>query len=90
MRLAAGVGSRAEAQMVCDRLREAGLAAVPKGDLSADSRDISSYGVYVEDDDIDRAREILSEPPMSEAELIKAEEEDAAAREARIAAKKPR
>ena len=73
--------------MVCDRLREAGVAAVPKGDLSADSRDIGSYGVYVEDDDIDRAREILAEPAVSEAELIQAEEEDAAAREARTSAK---
>jgi hypothetical protein len=48
VRLAAGVASSAEAQIVCDRLRDAGIAAAPKGDLSADSRDAGPLGVYVE------------------------------------------
>jgi hypothetical protein len=72
--------------MACDRLREAGIAALPQGDHSAESRDLGPYGVYVEDRDIERAREILSQAPMSEAELIAAVEEHAAARGVRLSA----
>jgi hypothetical protein len=74
--------------MVCGRLGEAGISAVPKGDLSADSRDLGAYGVYVEDVDLDRARAVLHEAEsFSEDELVQAEREAVAASRARIAAR---
>jgi hypothetical protein len=81
MRLAASCPSYAEARMVCDRLREAGIGAAPKGDMSAESRDLGPYEVYVEDADLDRAHAVLRDAAsVSEAELVRAEEEDAAQR----------
>jgi hypothetical protein len=68
--------------MICARLREAGIEAVGKGGaLSADARDVGPQDIYVEERDLDRAREVLgTDEGVSEEELIQAEEEDAARR----------
>jgi hypothetical protein len=80
LKLAASCANGGEANMVCDRLREAGIAAVAKGDLSARARAFGPYAVYVEDADLDRARAVLKEAEsFSEDELVQAEEEAAAA-----------
>jgi hypothetical protein len=77
-----------EAQLICSRLSEAGIhsvqalvgwAGVPPYGMregAASPREIS-----VDSRDAARAREILSQPAVSEAELIQAEEEDAAHRD---------
>jgi hypothetical protein len=84
LKLAISVASGAEADMVCDRLREAGIDAVAKGDLSGYARAVGSHDVYVEDADFERARAALDEAEgFSESELVEAEEEAAAAAERR-------
>jgi cold shock CspA family protein len=68
--------------MVCDRLRAAGVDAVSKGGpLSAYAQDSGTQDIYVADADLERARDALKEDQgVSEAELVQAEEEDAAGR----------
>lgn len=82
MKVAATVNSVTEAELVVDRLREAGITAVDKGGvLSARFAVAGPREVYVADEDLERAREVLDEPAISEEDLIRAEEEDAAERE---------
>jgi hypothetical protein len=82
LKLVISVGSGAEAEMVCDRLREAGIDAVAKGDLSGYARAVGTHDVFVEDADLERARAVLGEAgSFSDSELVQAEEEAAAAAE---------
>ena len=82
MKVASIVNSLTEAELVVDRLREAGISAVDKGGvLSARFAMAGPREIYVEDEDYERAREVLDESAISEEELIRAEEEDAAERE---------
>lgn len=70
------VNNEAEAHIVIDRLAQAGIRAWPLGMPRFPARDI-----YVEDADLEQARAVLqAAESLSEAELIQAEEEDAAAR----------
>jgi Putative prokaryotic signal transducing protein len=74
------VGSEAQARVVVGRLAEAGIHGWPSGS----SRVGGMRDIYVDDVDWERAREVLQEAEdFSEAELIQAEEEDAARRAAR-------
>lgn len=82
MKVASIVNSVTEAELVVGRLGEAGIVAVDKGGVvNARFAMAGPREIYVEDEDFERAREILDEPAISEEELIKAEEEDAAERE---------
>ncbi|HMD57308.1 MAG TPA: DUF2007 domain-containing protein [Solirubrobacteraceae bacterium] len=76
------VQSAAEAEIVVGDLQSSGIRAIERpGVLSGGSYGSpGSRDVYVELEDLERAREVLDSEPMSEDELIKAEEEDAAAR----------
>jgi hypothetical protein len=74
-RLLTTVSNEAEAHMLLERLSEAGVRAWPSGLPQFPARDI-----YVEEADLERAREALQAAGLSEAELVQAEEEDAAAR----------
>jgi hypothetical protein len=79
------VSDESIAGLICERLREEGVIALLGG--SALGEDASSGGnrqVLVQVADLARAREILvaQEGAVSEEELIRAEEEDAAARRA--------
>ena len=82
MRLLTTVDGQPVAEMVCAQLREAGIAAVNKGyALSAERAGFGPQHIYVEERDLDRAREVLAAAEgVSEDELIKAEEDDAARR----------
>lgn len=82
MRLLTTVPGGPAAEMICTRLRQAGIEAVGKGGaLSARSRGIGPQDIYVEERDLDRAREVLqADEGVGEEELIQAEEADAARR----------
>jgi len=76
------VRSNAEAAIIVGDLEASGIQAMQRpgalpGGLwgAAGSREI-----YVEERDFERASEILNAEPMSEDELVKAEEDDAAGR----------
>jgi hypothetical protein len=72
-----------EAESISSMLRSAGIAAVIQGDAALAWRAPAIRGrdIYVEEEDLDRARELLnSGGGISEAELIEAEEADATAR----------
>lgn len=72
------VGNDNEAHVVVERLAEAGIHAWPSGLVGRGS---AKRDIYVEDADLDRARSVLGvAEDISEAELIRAEEEDAARR----------
>jgi hypothetical protein len=76
-------GDESRARLIVERLAEAGIRAWSSGivELAPATRD-----VYVEDADLDRARSVLREAEsISEDELVQAEEEDKAARDARTA-----
>jgi chromosome condensin MukBEF MukE localization factor len=77
------VSNGPEAELIVARLREAGIGAVARGGaLAAALMELGTHEVYVEDDDLDRARAVIrSGEGMSEGELVQAEEEDAAARD---------
>ncbi len=68
--------------MVCGDLKAAGIramqqAAMQSGRMGAIGNVGSTCDVYVEEQDLERAREVLDAPPMSEDELVRAEEEAA-------------
>ncbi len=70
------VNNETEAHVVLRRLNDAGIRGYPQGVVRLPQRDI-----YVEDADLDRARDLLkADEGISEDELIQAAEEDAAAR----------
>ena len=73
-----------ESEMICGALEAAGIHAVEKPtsepvgpNRSALWAGIGFSAIYVEEEDLDRAREVLDAEPMSEDELVKAEEEAA-------------
>jgi hypothetical protein len=76
------VRSNAEAAIIVGDLEASGIqamqrpGALPGGLWGA----TGSRDVYVEERDFERAREILDAEPMSEDELVRAEEDDAAGR----------
>ena len=82
LKILATVPSSAEADIVVGDLAASGIqarqrpGALPGGLWGAPG----SREIYVEEQDLDRAREILDSEPMNEGELVRAEEEDAAAR----------
>jgi hypothetical protein len=82
LKLLTTVSSRPESDLISARLREAGIEAVAKGGpLSAEASGLGPHDIYVEDADLGRARDVLqAHEGISEDELVKAEEEDAAAR----------
>jgi hypothetical protein len=73
------VPSNAEAVMVVGDLEATGIRAMQRSSTQA----IGPWGasgpcdIYVEEHDLDRAREVLSTDAMSEDELVQAEEEAA-------------
>lgn len=82
MRLLTTVDGQPVAEVVCAQLREAGIGSVNKGNpLSAKRATFGPQDIYVEERDLDRAREVLTAAEgVSEDEVVKAEEEDAARR----------
>jgi Putative prokaryotic signal transducing protein len=74
--------SQPEAETIRSLLQSAGIAVVMRGDaLAYRAPALAGRDIYVDEKDIDRARELLKAGgSVSEAELIEAEEEDAAAR----------
>jgi hypothetical protein len=88
------VGSGFEAEIVLGRLADAGIQAVQQGTLvlGKPAGAAGAQDIYVEDEDFDRAREALrSAESVSEDELVRAEEDDAAnARAARSAGADPK
>lgn len=75
----------AEAEMIQARLAQAGIAALYQRSIGGPAwGPTGGQYIYVEAKDLERAREILGTAGApSEDELIQAEEEDAAARDAR-------
>jgi hypothetical protein len=75
------VSNGPEAELIVARLREAGIDAVARGGaLAAYLMDLGTHEVYVEDHDLERARALIgADEGVSEAELLQAEEESAAA-----------
>jgi hypothetical protein len=68
-----------EAQIILAYLAEAGIHAWPSGPPLTEG--VATRDIYVDDPDLDRARQVLKEAQgVSEAELIQAEEDDAARR----------
>ncbi len=71
-----------EADMILGRLSEAGVNAWQEGALGPRSTGFGSCDIYVEEQDLDAARSALeSAEGVSEADVIAAEQEDAAQRE---------
>jgi hypothetical protein len=73
-----------EAEMICGALEAAGIRAVekPTSEPGGPTRTalwagIGFSAIYVEEQDLDQAREIVDAEPMSEEELVQAEEEAA-------------
>jgi hypothetical protein len=74
----ASAQSEPEAEMICARLSEAGIRAVSKRNIGADNPEFGvggSRNVYVEEGLAARAREALSVPEFSDAELAKLSEQ---------------
>lgn len=74
----AGAQSEPEAEMICARLSEAGIRAVSKRDIGADLPQFGAGGrrdVYVEEAFASSAREVLSVPEFSDAELAELSEQ---------------
>lgn len=65
--------------MICARLRAAGIEAIAQGGaFAATASDFGARDIYVGEDDLARARELLTDVEgISEAELIRAEEQAA-------------
>jgi hypothetical protein len=76
------VGNEQEARIVLAHLADARIHAWPSGPPLTEG--VATRDIYVEDVDLDRARQVLKEAEsVSEDELIQAEQDDAARREAR-------
>jgi hypothetical protein len=76
LRVAATAGSEAEADLVRQRLAEAGISAVVQRSIGGPEWGASgAQYVYVEAGHLDRAREILSAPGVSEEELARLSDE---------------
>jgi hypothetical protein len=84
LEIAASAGTEMEAEMIRGRLSEAGIKSMLKPSGSSGYRSGWRAGgacdVCVEQQDLDRAREVLGSEAISEDELIR--EEELAAREA--------
>jgi hypothetical protein len=75
------VSNAFEAEMVLGRLADAGIHAAQQGTLvlGQPGGTAGAQDIYVEDEDIDRAREALRvAESVTEDELVQAEEDDAA------------
>jgi hypothetical protein len=81
LKLLTTASNASEAEIISARLAEAGIQAiVPGGDLPQLGAG-GAGAIYIEDEDLDRAREAMkAAESISEDELIQAEEQDAAAR----------
>lgn len=64
-----------EAEIVCSRLREAGIEPLWQGSEMPRSGEIVMRDIYVEDDDVERAKKVLAEAQdFDEEELIRLSE----------------
>ncbi len=81
MKLLLRAANGPQAEMISGRLRDAGISALAQGDpLVAYTQEAGGRDVYVDDDDLERARELVkSYEDIDEDELIQAQEEAAAA-----------
>jgi hypothetical protein len=62
--------------MLCDRLRQSGIAVFAASDGMAESRDLGPYDIYVAEADLDRVRAVLQEAAsISREELAAAAEQ---------------
>jgi hypothetical protein len=76
LKIATSVGSDMEAAMICGRLADAGIHSMQQSS-GAGGREWGVGGgcdVYVEEEDLDRAREVLNDAGVSEEELVREEE----------------
>jgi Putative prokaryotic signal transducing protein len=76
LKIVTSVSNEPEAAMVCDLLSQAGIGAIQKQSSGVGSA-WSGAGVrdvYVEEQDLDRAREVLNVGGISEEELTREEE----------------
>ncbi|MCL2770552.1 MAG: hypothetical protein FWD42_10685 [Solirubrobacterales bacterium] len=82
LRVAGTASSAPEAELMCQRLADVGIHAIWQRAIGGPSwGESGGQYVYVRADQLDRAREILEAGEgISEADLIEAEEEDAARR----------
>lgn len=77
LKIATSVSNEPEAQLVCSRLSAAGVHSMLQRSGAGGARGLGAGGacdVYVEEADLERARELLSTEPVSEEELIREEE----------------
>jgi Putative prokaryotic signal transducing protein len=64
-----------EAEIVCSRLREAGIEPLWQGSEMPRSGEIVMRDIYVEDDELERAKQVLAEAEdFDEEELIRLSE----------------
>jgi hypothetical protein len=78
LKVVAGAANQPQAELIVGRLAEIGIAAVSQ--LSLSNPEMGASGgrmVYVEERDVERARELLAvdEPPFSDEELARLSEE---------------
>lgn len=70
-----------EAEIIIERLAEAGIEAVPIGSQDPRVAMLGQHDIFVPGPDLERARRVLEvDESFTEAEVVKAEEEDAARR----------
>jgi uncharacterized protein YaaQ len=75
LKIVTSVGSEMEAAMVCGRLSDAGIRAMQQTGGSGGRWGVpGTRDVYVEEQDLDRAREVLNAEGISEEELVREEE----------------
>jgi hypothetical protein len=76
LRVAATAANGAEADLICQRLREAGIVAVSQRSIGGPEWGTSGgQYVYVEARDLDRSRQLLASQDISDAELDKLAED---------------
>jgi hypothetical protein len=77
LKIATSTSNEPEAQLVCSRLAAEGIRSMLQQSGVGAGRGWGIAGacdVYVEEADLQRAREVLKAEPVSEAELIREEE----------------
>jgi Putative prokaryotic signal transducing protein len=77
LKIATSTGNEPEAQLACSRLAAEGIHSMLQPSGVGGARGWGAVGacdVYVEEADLQRAREVLKTEPVSEEELIREEE----------------
>lgn len=78
LKIVTSVSSEPEAQMICQRLSESGITAIPERSIGGPTWGRSgAQDVYVDESDLERARALLASEaqPVSDEELARLAEE---------------